>query len=140
VVDVDNVLRTNQQHHYLRTSSMSAALPDRDHDSEPEQTAQTPSPPTTGAGYPSLQPALHLQIQIGPASHVGSLSRGAPLTVVPLVSGTLRSEPGFPVDVDAWTRAPGVDYVHNDPDGSRMRLRSDLVVADTRGEVRWPLP
>jgi hypothetical protein len=29
--------------------------------------------------------------------------------VVPLVSATLRSEPGFPVEVDAWTRGPGVD-------------------------------
>ncbi|KAK5251124.1 hypothetical protein LTR40_007223, partial [Exophiala xenobiotica] len=74
----------------------------------------TQTPSTAGAGvtdspYPSLQPALHLVITIGPASNVGSLSRGAPLMVVPLVSATLRSEPGFPVEVDAWTRGPGAD-------------------------------
>lgn len=83
---------------------------------------------STLSDYPSLQPALHLQIVIGPASPIGSLSRGTPLTVVPLISGTLVSEPGFPVRVDARLRGQGVDYVHNDPDGGRMRLKSDLVV------------
>ncbi|EXJ71320.1 uncharacterized protein A1O5_05126 [Cladophialophora psammophila CBS 110553] len=94
-------------------------------------TATSTSPATrssTLADHPSLQPAFHLTIIIGPATPVGSLSRGTPLTVVPLISGTFVSEPGFPVRVDARLKGPGVDYVHNDPDGGRMRLRSDLVV------------
>lgn len=60
---------------------------------------------------------------------MGSLSRGTPLTVVPLVSATLESESGFPVVVHAEMRGNGADYVHTDPDGGRMRLRSDLVVS-----------
>ncbi|KIW31351.1 uncharacterized protein PV07_03008 [Cladophialophora immunda] len=84
--------------------------------------------PSTQADYPTLQPAFHLTVDIGPAQPIGSLSRGNPLTVVPLVAATLVSEPGFPVSVDASMRGQGVDYVHNDPDGGRMRLRSDLIV------------
>ncbi|KIX95231.1 uncharacterized protein Z520_09148 [Fonsecaea multimorphosa CBS 102226] len=84
--------------------------------------------PSTLADHPSLQPAFHLTIVIGPATAIGSLSRGTPLTVVPLVSGSFLSEPGFPIRVDARLKGQGVDYVHNDPDGGRMRLRSDLVV------------
>ncbi|KIW82610.1 hypothetical protein Z517_05637 [Fonsecaea pedrosoi CBS 271.37] len=84
--------------------------------------------PSTLADHPSLQPAFHLTIVIGAATPIGSLSRGTPLTVVPLVSGSFVSEPGFPVRVDARLRGQGVDYVHNDPDGGRMRLRSDLIV------------
>lgn len=87
-----------------------------------------PTRPSTLQDHPSLTPAFHLTILIGPASPIGSLSRGTPLTVVPLVSGTFVSEPGFEVLVNARLKGQGVDYVHNDPDGGRMRLRSDLVV------------
>lgn len=81
------------------------------------------------ADHPSLKPALHLRVAIGNATQVGSLSRGTPLTVVPLVSASLDSEPGFPISIHARNRGHGgVDYVRNDPDGKRMRLTSDLVV------------
>lgn len=79
--------------------------------------------------HPSLKPALHLRVAVGNATQVGSLSRGTPLTVVPLVSASLDSEPGFPISIHARNRGHGgVDYVRNDPDGKRMRLTSDLVV------------
>jgi RNA polymerase I-specific transcription initiation factor RRN6 len=83
---------------------------------------------STLADHPSLTPALHLRVKIGPATAIGSLSRGNPLTVVALASGSLVSEPGFEVRVNAQMLGQGVDYFHNDPDGRRMRLRSDLVV------------
>ncbi|KIV88590.1 hypothetical protein PV10_08260 [Exophiala mesophila] len=86
------------------------------------------SRPSTISDHPSLKPALHLRVLIGPATQVGSLSRGNPLTVVPLVDASLTSEPGFPILINAHMRGQGVDYVHNDPDGRRMRLSSDLVV------------
>jgi hypothetical protein len=106
----------------------------------PEASSSSPTPETNDNGnaastigdHPSLQPALHLQITIGPATPIGSVSRGTPLTVVPLVAGTLVSEPGFPLHVNASMRGQGVDYVHNDPDGGRMRLKSDLVVGYVR--------
>jgi len=84
---------------------------------------------STIADHPSLKPALHLRVAIGNAAQVGSLSRGTPLTVVPLVSASLDSEPGFPIQIHARNRGHGgVDYVRNDPDGKRMRLTSDLVL------------
>lgn len=100
--------------------------------SPPTEVASTSPPsssrPSTISDHPSLKPALHLRVLIGPATQVGSLSRGNPLTVVPLVGASLTSEPGFPILIDAHMRGQGVDYVHNDPDGRRMRLSSDLVV------------
>ncbi|KIV79594.1 hypothetical protein PV11_07145 [Exophiala sideris] len=89
----------------------------------------------TSTEYPSLQPALHLRVGTWSPTVVGSLSRGTPLTVVPLVGGTLVSEPGYPVRVDASMRGNGADYVHTDPDGGRMRLRTDMVMADDNGET-----
>ncbi|RVX70178.1 hypothetical protein B0A52_05511 [Exophiala mesophila] len=94
------------------------------------------SRPSTISDHPSLKPALHLRVLIGPAMQVGSLSRGNPLTVVPLVGASLTSEPGFPIPIDAHMRGQGVDYVHNDPDGRRMRLSSDLVVGEGRDGLR----
>jgi hypothetical protein len=90
--------------------------------------APPPTRPSSIEDHPSLIPALHLTIQIGPSSPVGSLSRGQPLTVVPLVNARLTSVPGYAVAVEAFSRGQGSDYVRNDPDGSRMRLSSDLVV------------
>lgn len=104
-------------------------------------------PPTD---YPSLQPALHMQIKIGGAFPVGSLSRGTPLTVVPIVGGQVRSEEGFffntdsnndnsvlpaggggggggETRLDAVLKGVGNDYVRNDPDGRRMRLDSAVI-------------
>ena len=54
-----------------------------------------PTRVSTLADHPTLQPAFHLTILIGLATPIGSLSRGNPLTVVPLVSGSFVSEPGF---------------------------------------------
>ncbi|KAI1616976.1 hypothetical protein EDD37DRAFT_645224 [Exophiala viscosa] len=103
---------------------------------EPPSSTTVPEPVTTTAtDYPSLQPALHLRVGTWSPTVVGSLSRGTPLTVVPLVGGTLVSEPGYPVRVDASMRGNGADYVHTDPDGGRMRLRTDLVMADDNGET-----
>ncbi|KAJ9607477.1 hypothetical protein H2200_007555 [Cladophialophora chaetospira] len=100
-------------------------------------TSTAPSRLSTIADHPALIPAFHMIILIGPATLIGSLSRGTPLTVVPLVSGSFASEPGFDVRVDAQLKGQGVDYVHNDPDGGRMRLRSDLIVGDQYGEVTF---
>ncbi|EXJ77669.1 hypothetical protein A1O3_09898 [Capronia epimyces CBS 606.96] len=99
----------------------------------PSNPASTTTPSSL-SDHPFLQPALHLQIGIGPAIAIGSLSRGNPLTVVPLTTGTLASEPDFPVRLVARLQGQGTDYVHNDPDGGRMRLKSDLVFVDLHGE------
>jgi len=96
--------------------------------STPSASSTLTTTSSTLQDHPSLVPAFHLTLQIGPATPIGSLSRGTPLTVVPLVSGTFVSEPGFDVRFDGTLKGQGVDYFHNDPDGGRMRLKTDLVV------------
>lgn len=79
--------------------------------------------------YPSLQPALHMRIKIGPPLLVGALTRATPLTVVPIVQGTITSDPSFGIPIDWTLKDEGKDYVRNDPDGRRMRLDADAVFA-----------
>lgn len=75
------------------------------------------------SGFPSLTPAMTILVEIEAPMSVGSASRGAPLSVVPMVGGTIRSHPEFPTEVDA-TLTGGYDYIHNDPDNKRMRLNA----------------
>ena len=94
------------------------------------------SPPSSD--FPSLLPAFTFRFKIGPPSLVGGLSLGRPLTVVPIVSGTVRSEPSWIKDekdggagqpgLNGEVRGQGLDYVRNDPDGRRMRLDAGVVV------------
>ena len=97
-------------------------------------TSPTPSP----SDFPSLQPAFTFRLKIGPPSLVGGLSLGRPLTIVPIVSGTVRSEPNWVREekdggagqpaLNGELRGQGLDYVRNDPDGRRMRLDAGIVV------------
>lgn len=80
------------------------------------------------ADFPKTQPALNMTIKIGIPLLVGSVSRGTPLTVVPITSGTVRNEPGFPIELDATFRGVGNDYIHNDPTGKHMRLDAHGVI------------
>lgn len=65
--------------------------------------------PSTREDYPTLQPALRLVLNIGPMMNVGSLSRGTPLTVIPMVGGRLTSEEGFEVNIDVAVVGNGID-------------------------------
>jgi Protein of unknown function (DUF3237) len=78
--------------------------------------------------FPKTQPALHMAIRIGIPLLVGSISRGTPLTVVPITEGTIRSETGFAVELDATFKGIGNDYIHNDPTGKHMRLDAHAVI------------
>jgi hypothetical protein len=69
------------------------------------------------ADFPKTQPALNMNIKIGIPLLVGSVSRG-----------TVRNEPGFPVELDATFRGIGNDYIHNDPTGKHMRLDAHGVI------------
>lgn len=123
----------------------------------------TSSPSHPHANYPSLTPAYTFNFRIGgPASPVGGLTRGQPLTVVHLVEGRVSSAPkaadqacqttsgnsrsntatssavdsndGLP-RLEARIRGQGIDFVRNDPDGGRMRLDAGVVVEDDEGHV-----
>jgi hypothetical protein len=80
------------------------------------------------AGFPQTAPALTITVDIAVPYLVGSISRGAPLTVVPIIGGTVVSEPGFEPRVEAKFKGTGNDYMHTDPTGEHMRLDSHVVI------------
>ena len=82
----------------------------------------------TMAGFPSTRPAFTMTVMIKEPHLVGSISRGTPLTVVPIVGGTVRSEPGFEPAFNARFQGTGNDYIHTDPTGKHMRLDAHVVL------------
>ncbi|KAF2203197.1 hypothetical protein GQ43DRAFT_439032 [Delitschia confertaspora ATCC 74209] len=83
------------------------------------------------ADYPSLQPAFTVRVDIDAPLTVGQQA-GSPLVIVPMVSGTIKSEPGFEPALDAELHGTGYDYIHNDANGENMRLdvRSQIKTKD----------
>lgn len=51
------------------------------------------------SGFPSLQPAFTVRVDIDAPLAVGAQS-GSQLAIVPMVSGTVKSEPGFEPALD----------------------------------------
>lgn len=45
-----------------------------------------------------------------------------------MTGGTVKSESGFSPAIDAEFVGTGADYIHNDPDGKRMRLNAHGVL------------
>jgi len=88
------------------------------------------------SGFPKLIPAFTTHIVIDPPISVGGVSKGAPLTVVPFASENsfLRSEPGYPVKVDA-VFLHGSDFIRQDPDGKHIRLDVNSVLKDKSGAI-----
>ncbi|KAF2866330.1 hypothetical protein BDV95DRAFT_208408 [Massariosphaeria phaeospora] len=84
------------------------------------------------SGFPNLQPAFTVRVSITAPLEVGA-QHGAPLVIVPMVSGTVKSEPGFEPALDAELHGVGYDYIHNDADGTNMRLdvRSQVITTDS---------
>src|SRR2546423_2047248 len=80
------------------------------------------------AGFPKTTPALTLTVNIAAPYLVGSVSRGTPLTVVPIIGGTVLSEAGFEPRIEAKFKGTGNDYMHTDPTGKHMRLDSHVVI------------
>jgi Protein of unknown function (DUF3237) len=77
-----------------------------------------------------------IQIVLDPAFSVGSVSKGGSLTVAPFTSENsfLRSEPGYPVNVDA-TFVHGSDFIRGDPSGKHVRLDVNSVLKDKSGAI-----
>ncbi|KAL1879934.1 hypothetical protein VTK73DRAFT_6630 [Phialemonium thermophilum] len=83
------------------------------------------------SGFPKLIPAFTTQIVLEPPSSVGSGSRGSSLLHVTFSkdSGFLRSEPSYPVRVDA-VFVHGADFIKLDPDGRHARLDVQSLLRD----------
>ncbi|KAF2010139.1 hypothetical protein BU24DRAFT_428169 [Aaosphaeria arxii CBS 175.79] len=52
-----------------------------------------------------------------------------------MVSGSVKSEPGFEPKLDAELHGVGYDYIHNDADGKNMRLDVRSQVKNNDGTV-----
>ncbi|GAD98354.1 conserved hypothetical protein [Paecilomyces variotii No. 5] len=85
------------------------------------------------ADFPTLKPAftvqiknltflLSQQVQIDPPYTIGSLN------VVPMIGGTLKSEPGFSPAVDSTFAGTGNDYIRASADGKQLSLDAHGVV------------
>ncbi|ORY09599.1 hypothetical protein BCR34DRAFT_625660 [Clohesyomyces aquaticus] len=83
------------------------------------------------ADFPNLKPAFTVRVDIDAPLAVGGQA-GSALAIVPMVSGTVKSEPGFEPKLDAELHGVGYDYIHNDANGENMRLdvRSQLKNSD----------
>ena len=94
--------------------------------------AAASSPTDAHSDFPSLTPAYTFNFRIGgPASPVGGLTRGLPLTVVHLASGSVRTAPIAVGDEERCAK--------NDVDGSRRS--TDRVKLDEKDvRLRLGLP
>ncbi|KAL1953663.1 hypothetical protein VTO42DRAFT_2374 [Malbranchea cinnamomea] len=83
------------------------------------------------ADYPTLQPALTVQVKIAPPTPIGSNSRKCRFLVIPIVGGNVKGESGFSPALNGEFIGQGNDYIHMDPDEKRLRLDAHGVVKTT---------
>ncbi|TVY28108.1 hypothetical protein LHYA1_G002730 [Lachnellula hyalina] len=88
------------------------------------------------SGLQKLVPAFITHIVLDPPIAVGSVSKGAPLTIAPFASTNsyLRSEANYPIKIDA-VFAHGSDFIRQDPSGKHLRLDVNSVLKDKSGAV-----
>ncbi|KAF3480186.1 uncharacterized protein GIQ15_05533 [Arthroderma uncinatum] len=85
------------------------------------------------ADFPTLKPAFTMQVSIDPGVNVGSTAKNCSFVVVPMTSGTVKSEPGFSPAFNGEFTGTGNDYIRTDPDGKRLRLDAHAVVKTETG-------
>src|SRR4051812_25167571 len=79
------------------------------------------------------------KIEINPPTVFGPTARGSSMNhVVILPSSTIKSEPGYPIPLDA-TFVTGGDFIKADPDGRHVRLEVQSLAKDnaTGGFIRF---
>jgi hypothetical protein len=87
-----------------------------------------PSKPQLSSGPPS-------QIVLNPRQQVGAVSSSGPLTLAPFhPSGSLKSEPGYPISIDA-TFVHGSDYIRQDASQKHVRLDVNSLLKDKSGAM-----
>lgn len=89
--------------------------------------------------FPTTIPAMQMVLEIGPPILIGSVSRGTPLTVVPITGGQLFSHESFPHNFEFALLSNGNDFIHNDPSGHHMRLDTRIVARsrDARDDMLY---
>lgn len=88
------------------------------------------------SNFPRLVPAFEAHIVLDPAVPVGAVSSSGPLFVAPFIQpeSYLRSEPGYPIKVDA-TFIHGSDFIRQDASGKHVRLDVNSILKDVSGAV-----
>lgn len=89
------------------------------------------------SGFPSLQPAFTVQVAIDAPFAVGSASRGTSLQVVPMTGGTLKTAPGYSLNIDSEFVGVGNDYIKADGDGEHVRLNAHGVLKTHDGALLY---
>ncbi|KAI6373917.1 hypothetical protein MCOR25_003304 [Pyricularia grisea] len=84
------------------------------------------------SGFPKLIPAFTAQVPITAPTSIGSTRSGG-LVHAGFVpdAGSLKSEPGYPVQVDA-VFVHGSDYIRPDPDQRHVRLEVSSLMRDAK--------
>ncbi|KAI9862500.1 MAG: hypothetical protein M1813_004351 [Trichoglossum hirsutum] len=86
------------------------------------------------SGFPNLQPAFTLHIQLDPPNPIGNVSRGATMQIITFKGGSLKSEPGFSPAVDAEFLF-GADYFRIDPSQKHVRLDVRSLLKNNNGSL-----
>ncbi|KZF26502.1 hypothetical protein L228DRAFT_264888 [Xylona heveae TC161] len=88
------------------------------------------------SGFPTLKPAFTVTVDIAPPEVLANVSKsGAPLNVVPMTAGTVKSEPGFELALDATFNGTGHDFIRQDPSGKHLRLDVRSTVTNKDGAI-----
>ncbi|KAL4936177.1 hypothetical protein BDV06DRAFT_205518 [Aspergillus oleicola] len=80
------------------------------------------------SGFPSIQPAFTIKIELGAPLIVGTGARDTSLQIIPFSNGTFQTAEGFEPAFEAQVIGTGNDFIHADPDGVHMRLNCHGVV------------
>ncbi|KAF4465943.1 hypothetical protein FALBO_7199 [Fusarium albosuccineum] len=84
--------------------------------------------------FPSLEPAFTARLYPSPDFQIGSTGNGQVLSVVPIKSGTIKSEPGFETSLDA-EMVFGADYVRMVPDQSHVTINVSAILKNIDGAL-----
>ncbi|TAQ88528.1 hypothetical protein B7494_g3140 [Chlorociboria aeruginascens] len=86
------------------------------------------------AHFPKLIPAFIAHVVIDAPFPLGTLSKGAPLSVIPFLAENsyIKSQSGYAIELDS-VFVHGSDYIKQDPSGKHLRLDVSSVVKDASG-------
>lgn len=86
------------------------------------------------SGFPSLQHAFTVRLQSTAPYDVGNVATGGGLQITPIVTGTIKSEPGFEPALDVEV-VYGSDYVRPEPGQTHLRTNVNAVIKNKDGAV-----
>ncbi|KAF2186196.1 hypothetical protein K469DRAFT_776161 [Zopfia rhizophila CBS 207.26] len=84
------------------------------------------------SGFASLKPAFTVQLRSTVPLQIGNVASGGSLQVVPIVWGTVKSEPGYDVALDAEV-VHGADYVRIEPAQTHVSIGVNTVLKNVDG-------